>query len=435
MLFIWIIYFNYFYEPANCFDQLQNGSETGIDCGGDCIRICAFEVTPPKVLWAQSFKVTGSQYNALAYIENSNQLAATKKIGYTFILYEKGEVIVKRNGSTVLPPDSEYPVFEGRINTNGRVPDKTELILHDAEVWQPASTGREQFHLKDRSLLDADSRPRLEATIENTELTEAKEVEVVATIFDAKGNVLTTSRTFIDNFAPRSQEKITFTWPEPIAKTVRSCEVPTDVIMAIDLSGSMNNDGGDPPEPVNSVLEAAQTFASRLRTGDQVGLVTFATDATINNPLTKDLSAVTRSISSLSIDPAEETGNTNTGEAIKSAHREIISQRHNGAARKVLVLLTDGLATAPEEQPEEFALAAATDIKNDDVVIYTIGLGESVNMDFVRAVASSPAQAYQAITRSDINRIYQTITESICEDGPAVIDIVPKTSASFIPLR
>ena len=284
-------------------------------------------------------------------------------------------------------------------------------------------------------MFDADTRPRLEATIENKELLEAKRTEVVATIFDARGNPLTSSRTFIDNFAPRSEEQIVFTWPEPIAKTVRSCEVPTDVAIAIDLSGSMNNDGGDPPQPVSDVLAAAEAFTGRMQTGDQVALVTFATEAVLQNPLTKELGRVADRISGLSINPADETGSTNTGAGIRVAHDELISGRHNGAARKVMVLLTDGLATSPDPEPEEFALAAANDIKRDGVIVYSIGLGSEVNMDFVRSVASTPNQAYQAVSRTEIDRIYRTITEEICEDGPAVIDIVPKTTASFQPLR
>lgn len=435
-LIFWWIYFANFYNPANCFDGVMNGQETGIDCGGQCVRICAFEVTPPRVLWAQSFKVTGDQYNAVGYIENSNKIASSPEVEYTFLLYDKsGEVIVERSGKTVLPPDSEYPIFEGRISTDGRVPDKTELIIRNPNMWQPATVGRDQFQVNDRRLYDTDSRPRLEAIIENKELIEAKDVEVVATIFDARGNALTSSRTFVNIFAPRSEEKAVFTWPEPIAKTIRSCEVPTDVVLAIDLSGSMNNDGGAPPEPVTSVLSAAESFAARMQTGDQVSLVTFATDAVLKNTLTPTLDQVAQSISRLSIDPAEEAGSTNTGEAIRVAHRELISDRHNTEARKVLVLLTDGLATAPDERPEEFALTAADEIKQDDVTVYAIGLGEEVNMDFIRSVASAQNMAYQAVTRGDIDRIYKTITGDICEDGPAVIDIIPKTSASFTPLR
>lgn len=434
-LFLGYIYFTYLYTPANCFDGAQNGDERGVDCGGACARICEIDVTQPTVKWAKSFKVTGDQYNAVAYIENKNEVAASPEVAYTFTLYDGSEIIAERSGTTILPPDSEYPIFEARISTNGRVPTRTVLTLEKPELWQSATVGRDQFRVTDRQLFDADGRPRLEATIENKALTEAKETEVIATIFDSRGNALTSSRTFVDNFAPRSQERVVFTWPEPIAKTVRSCEVPTDVVLAIDLSGSMNNDQDTPPEPITSVLSAAKSFAERLQERDQAGVVTFASKAIIAKVLSSDISTIASAIANLRIDPQEEAGSTNTGDALYRAHEELTSVRHNSAARKVLILLTDGLATAPDDEPEAYALEAVETLKNDDIIVYTIGLGEQVNMDFVTQMASAPSQAYRAVSRGDVDNIYKTITGDICEDGAAVIDIVPKTNASFTPLR
>lgn len=431
----WAVYLVYFHTPASCFDGSRNSGEAGVDCGGKCVRICAFEVIQPQVLWAESFLVIDDQYNAVAYIENQNTIAASPEVEYSFQLYDGSELIAERRGVTILPPGSEYPIFEARIKTNGRIPTRTELILREPEIWQPATVGRDQFRVNDRRLFDADTRPRLEATIENKELIEAKQTEVVATIFDSRGNPLTASRTFVDNFAPRSQERIVFTWPIPISKTVRSCEVPTDIVLAIDLSGSMNNDQANPPEPITSVLAAAESFASRLQSRDQVGLVTFASTAAVSKQLSGDTAAVASTIRELAIDPIEETGSTNTGDALYQALQELSSTRHSSEARKVLVLLTDGLATAPDEEPEAYALKAAAAVKAENIDIYAIGLGNDVNMEFVRAVASAPGQAYQAINRSQIDSVYQTITGAICEDGAAVIDIVPKTTASFTPLR
>jgi hypothetical protein len=50
-------------------------------------------------------------------------------------------------------------------------------------------------------------------------------------------------------------------------------------------------------------------------------------------------------------------------------------------------------------------------------------------------LATEPIQAYQAVSVADLDQIYRTITASLCEDGAAVIDIVPKTNASFVPLQ
>ena len=430
-----LVYFNVFYQSPTCFDNRQNGDERAVDCGGVCTRICAFDVETPSVKWARSFRVSDGQYNAVAYVENRNKTAASPAVPYTLKLYDADGVIAERSGTTILPPDSVYPIFEARIITNGRVPTQTFLELGEATMWVPASAGREQFTANSRTLTGADTRPRLEARITNNALVAADDVEVVATIFDARGNALTASRTFIDEFPARREATAVFTWPEPIAKTVRSCEIPTDVVIAIDLSGSMNNDSDTPPQPITSVLAAAKAFVGRLRSQDQASVVTFASSANVLQPLTTDAASVAATIAALKIDPKEETGNTNTGDALLRAGEELNSVRHNGEARKVLVLLTDGLATAPAKEPEAYAQAAATAVKAQGTEIFAIGLGASVNMDFIRSVASSEVQAYAALSVGQIDSIYKTITASLCEDGAAVIEIIPKTTASFENLQ
>ncbi len=429
------VYYLYFYAAPTCFDTEMNGDEIGVDCGGVCTRICAFTVAPPRVLWAQSFPANVGLYNAVAYVENSNPGAGTPELKYTFTLKDRDGVITTRSGVTVLPPQSTYPVFEGRIDTGGRTPTETILTLEPADMWLPYAFGRSQFRTSDLALTGADARPRLQAQIENSELVLAEDIEVVATIFNAQGTPLTASQTFIDRLDGRARRDITFTWPRPIAKTLRSCEVPTDVVVAIDLSGSMNNDGGTPPEPISSVLTAAQSFVSQLRAGDQVSVATFASTAALPATLTASTSAVTSLIGDLIILPAEEQGTTNTGDALAVAQAELNSARHNTNARNVIVLLTDGLATSPGENPDAYALEKAALVRADDITVFTIGLGTAVNMDFLRGIATTPEQAFAAPTTATLGDIYETITAAICEEGAARIDVIPKTSSNFSPLQ
>lgn len=428
-LMVYGFYNTYLYSAPTCFDGSMNGVERGVDCGGGCLLICANDVASPTVDWARSFRVTESTYNAVAYVENRNATAGAPVLSYTFSLYDDDGLITERTGTTFLPPNSTYPVFEGRIQTGNRVPTQTFLELNPVSVWLPVPAGREQFRIVSRELLAADTRPRLNATLENTTLEQSDNVEIIATIFDANGNALTASRTIVESIMPRSQSNLIFTWPEPIAKTLRSCEIPTDVVIAIDLSGSMNNDQDTPPEPISSVLVAAEQFAERLNTRDQAALVTFASDGLVVSPFSTP-GGVASDIALLTIDPSEETGSTNTGEAFLRASEVFASEGKNPDARKVMVVLTDGLATAPDEEPEEYARAEAARLKASGVEVYAIGLGEAVNMEFVRELASE-GQAFQALSRSQVDTIYRDITGAICEDGAAIIDIVPKTNANF----
>lgn len=429
------VYFLFFYTLPTCFDNLHNGEEIAVDCGGVCTRICAISVQQPNVLWAKSFAVQPGQYNAVAYVENKNINAGTPEVRYTFKLFDSDGLITERSGATVLPPDSTYPVFEGRIDTKGRVPTETRLELIAADLWLPASETRSQFRTVDLKLVEADARPKLNVTMENTGLKEAQSVEVVATIFDTRGVALTASQTFVEQFAGRSQKNIVFTWPNPIAKTVRSCAVPTDVVLAIDLSGSMNNDNQNPPEPLTSVLTAASAFVRNLRPDDRVSVVTFATEAATPIPLTGDAESVATAILKLAIAPKEETGSTNTGAGLAAAQLELNSVRHNPDARSVVILLTDGLATAPGEDPASYAREKATVLKADDINLFTIGLGKGSDSEFVTAIASTPGQAFIAPSVATLSGIYQTITSAICEDGAARIDVIPKVTDSFQSLQ
>lgn len=427
-----LFYFSFFYSSATCFDGTQNGDESGVDCGGSCQRICSADVAEPVVRWSREFRITNGLYNAVAYVENRNQTVGTRDLKYTFTLYDNdGEVITERSGTTILPPDSVYPIFEGRIAVGEQVPTKTFITFEEVDDWQEMDVGREQFVVENRELINVDSQPRLDATLNNTLLRDERDVEVVATIFDSSGNALTTSRTFVPLFEGRSQKRVVFTWPEPISKTLRSCEVPTDVILAIDLSGSMNNDSADPPEPISSVLTAAESFVNRLRVGDQAGVVTFATFASLERNLSGDINGTALVVSDLSIDPSEEVGSTNIGDPIIFATKEFASPRHDRDARKVLVLLTDGIANAPDEDAESYAQNAATEAKNSNIIVYTIGLGNAVNKPFLAELASSRDHQFLAADTRSLDTIYRTISTSICEEGPSVIDIVPKVTGSL----
>ena len=138
---------------------------------------------------------------------------------------------------------------------------------------------------------------------------------------------------------------------------------------------------------------------------------------------------------SLAIDPKEERGNTNTGDALVQSLTELSSTRHNPDARKIVVLLTYGLATAPKKEPEAYAKEKAELLKTAGVTLYTIGLGKEVNMDFLRTLSSGDKFSYSAPTTATLGSIYKTITDSICEDGAARIDVIPVVSYGFAPLH
>jgi len=449
------VYFLYFFVPSNCFDNLKNGDELDVDCDGGCVRICALSVTPPQVQWAQSFRINEGQYNAVAYVENKNPAAATENLVYTFKLIRNGEVIAARSGTTILPPNSVYPIFEGRIITKDNLaPTETTIEIEPVALWQPASLGRGQFRTLDIELLSTDTRPRLNVDLENTELTEARDVEVVATIFNRAGEPLTASQTFIDVVAPRGRQNLVFTWPNSIAKTIRSCEVPSDIMMVLDRSGSMAADGGDPPEPLMSARQAAKSFVRLVDSNNYIGYLSYATNPTdpLEQTLTQDFTQVEAAIDR-TVMGKDGVQYTNMGAAFSAALAELTSARHRDDARKVIIFLTDGDVTRPvnpetgladRDYAANFARQAAFAAKVSEVTVYTIGFGEFFNanpteisrdVDLIRDLASDPAFYYTAPTIAELEKVYQEIAVALCEEGPTKIEVITKTKTNFAPLR
>jgi hypothetical protein len=151
--------------------------------------------------------------------------------------------------------------------------------------------------------------------------------------------------------------------------------------------------------------------------------------------LTASLSDAREVVGGFTITAQAESGSTNTGDALKAANAEINSSRHNPDARKVVVLLTDGLATSGGNDPEAHAREMAGLLKETDTEIFTIGLGGSVNEAFLKEISSGDNYYFKALGAGTVDQIYRSVTEALCEDGAAVIEIIPKTRTPFAPLQ
>ena len=95
------------------------------------------------------------------------------------------------------------------------------------------------------------------------------------------------------------------------------------------------------------------------------------------------------------------------------------------------MLFRSGIASRPLDPnnlkfAEESAVKFAEEVKGSGTEIYTIGLGENVNSDFLKTVATEQQYYYTAPTRDDVQAIYEQIATAICKKGPNVIQIIPR---------
>ena len=142
-----------------------------------------------------------------------------------------------------------------------------------------------------------------------------------------------------------------------------------DLMMAVDLSGSMENPdfllNGEKVDRLTVVKEVAGDFIAR-RQGDRIGLILFGRRAYVQTPLTFDLKTVEHMLKEAEIGLAGKE--TAIGDGIGLAVKRL---RDKPEQSRVLILLTDGANTAGEIEP----LKAAELAKELGLKIYTIGVG------------------------------------------------------------
>ncbi len=171
-----------------------------------------------------------------------------------------------------------------------------------------------------------------------------------------------------------------------------------DIMMAIDLSGSMGREdfavNGRATTRLGVVRQAADAFIEG-RKGDRIGLVLFSDRAYLQAPLTFD-----RGVVRALLDQAQ-VGLTGTETAIGDAIAISVKRlKDRPTGDRVLVLLTDGASNAGVMQP----LVAADLAKKLGVRIYTIGVGADrmvVDTAFGRQVVD-PSQDLDEATLGQI---------------------------------
>lgn len=426
------VYRTFIYHEPSCFDSEKNQDEEGVDCGGSCKAVCSFRVAPLIVEWSRFLKVTDGTYDLAAYVENRNFNAGIEHIGYVFELYDKNSnLIATRKGRAFVNPGEKFVIYEPNIKTGDSIPTRVFFDFDKVPQWVQGSPSKQPLSVKSRSLSDPyGERPRLEATLVNDSIDVLSNVNAVAIVYNSAKNAVAASETVIDSIGKDEEKTIFFSWPAPLIARppAGSCTAPTDTMLVFDRSGSMENDGKDPSQPLTEAKHAALSFVGDVSSADKVGLVSFATTASdpIDQNLTADEESVKKAINNISIgkDP-EASGYTNLGDAIEKAMNELLSDRHDGSAKKAMIILTDGDSNRPKNPnntsdttyPEAYAKGKAEEAKKTGISIYTIGLGKSVSENYLKnKIASSPDYYYKAITAANLEPVYRQIAQDVCKE-------------------
>lgn len=438
LIFIVYLSFKLFYTPPSCFDGRQNQMEFGIDCGGPCQNLCSTQVTDIVVKWVEVFKVSDGVYSVAASIENPNRVAGIDDISYNFKLYDNEGVVVKeKSGSVFIKPRDSFIIFEPGIRMEeGVVPTSATITFEESPVWKVTQRRDVPVIVKNKKLINTKTQPRLTATLLNDSVSDMFNLDVFAVVYNSENKPVAVSSTFVDMIEKNSQKDIFFTWPLPISKLPSTgCTTPVDAMLVFDRSGSMGFENTDPPQPLTDAKKAALAFVDNMSEVDQIGLVSFATEASspIDQTLTKDNTVVKDAINSIEILSPSKKQHTNLGDGIEKASLELLSERRNKDAKGAIVLLTDGVASRPlnpednndRAYPNNYARDKAGSAWDNDISVYVIGLGDKVNEDFLKnEIASSPDNYFKASSVDELKGIYSSISKAVCREESFITDIV-----------
>jgi len=227
-------------KAPTCTDGKENGDELGVDCGGSCVKACVSQVDNVSLLWARAFRIVPGRYNAVAYLTNHNKNTAVSKIKYRFRFADKNNIYIgKREGYTFIPPTGNFAIFESAVDMGNSVPVYVTFEFTERPEWVQVPEDKiEQLKILTSkiTLKDETTEPRLQATVKNNSLFTVPEVNVVAILYDASHNVVSTSRTYLEVLKPEGSAEIHFTWPEPFSRKVVEQEIiPMYNILSVKL--------------------------------------------------------------------------------------------------------------------------------------------------------------------------------------------------------
>ncbi|WP_144213232.1 vWA domain-containing protein [Shewanella donghaensis] len=214
---------------------------------------------------------------------------------------------------------------------------------------------------------------------------------------------------------------LAMTKPVQLSEPLLREQLGRDVMVALDLSGSMNetdfvDDSGNNISRIEAAKQVLLDFSSS-REGDRLGLILFADAAFLQTPFTADIS-VWQSLLTQS-DTGMAGKSTHLGDAIGLSIKvfeqtEQDKAETEQAKEKVVIILTDGNDTGSFVTPIDAAKVAA--VKGIRVHVIAMGdpqtVGEqALDMKTIeRIAAETGGKTFKALDKQQLDAAYQAVS-------------------------
>lgn len=194
-------------------------------------------------------------------------------------------------------------------------------------------------------------------------------------------------------------------------------------VLVLDRSGSMSGD------KLTEAKFGASYWVDGALVGDQLGIVSYADDASIDHPLELVVPGMDRTPLHDAIEAIEADGSTAIGDGLRTG-LDLILAPGSLAAAQVIALVTDGYHNAGEHPG-----AVLPDLKANAVRVYPVGVGPSVEVALLLEIATETGGEFYRIDpaldpgdqRFEIRNSLIEI-EGLAHEGGGIVITIPGTT-------
>ncbi len=196
--------------------------------------------------------------------------------------------------------------------------------------------------------------------------------------------------------------------------------LPLSILFIIDVSGSMEY-------AIDEEIEAVKAFMENLRDVDRAGLIKFSDAVIIESEFTENKERVEDALSHLFA-----FGQTRLYDAIFQGINLMLKEEE---ARKAIIVLSDGLDNASTETALSVMEAYRSDVleKNKSFSIFTLGLGDEIDVQGLSAVADATGgKFFRSPSVAELKGIYQTILDQILNEYVIAYESAEKRKGGIV---
>ncbi|MCR9246663.1 MAG: VWA domain-containing protein [bacterium] len=189
---------------------------------------------------------------------------------------------------------------------------------------------------------------------------------------------------------------------------------PLNLALVIDCSGSMEEAG-----KMVQVKRALTAFAERLRPDDCVTLVTYSSEARVQQPGRRVADGCWLRDAIAELEPG---GATNLHAGLMLALREVATRARGDSSNRVL-LLTDGIANRGETDAERILTDAAA-FTREDIDLSTIGVGRDLDISLLDRLARGGRGLFHYVADArDVQKVFVDEHEALVAPVARRVDL------------